>query len=149
MKNVDSRNGADGAGALQRLLSLQEPNESDAAFARRLGIAPQVLSNYKNRHHGLSLKSALRVHEQADISMDWLLAGQGSPRTGDDAPAESRPFNAGGRYVYHRLLRSVLAMTEAVGRAGMIPDEDARAIRESIRSYLQKSEETSESAPVG
>lgn len=143
MTKVNSRNGTDEAGALQRLLSLQKPNESDAAFARRLGIAPQVLSNYKNRHHGLSLKSALRVHEEAGISMDWLLAGHGSPRT-DGQPAEGKPYGAGGRYVYDRLLRSVLAMTEAVGRAGMIAEEDARPIRESIRSYLEKTD----SAPL-
>jgi len=122
--------------ALQRLLSLQAPEESDAAFAERIGIAPQVLSNYKNRHHGLSLKSALRVHENAGISLDWLLAGRGSPRLVGEAGNGDRPFEDGGRFVYERLLRSVLEMTEAVDRAGMVSDEEATRIREPIQRYL-------------
>ena len=139
MSNVNAAVQEDGTGALQRLLSLQAPDESDAAFARRLGIAPQVLSNYKNRHHGLSLKSALRVHRKAGISLDWLLAGHGAPRP-DEASGEEKPYEAGGRYVFHRLLRSVLAMTEAVQKAGMVSDEDARAIRSPIEEYLSRSE---------
>ena len=137
MSKAESDAARDGTGALQRLLSLQAPEESDASFARRLGIAPQVLSNYKNRHHGLSLKSALRVHREAGISLDWLLAGQGAPRPDGDS-GEEKPFEAGGRYVFHRLLRSVLAMTEAVEKAGMISGEDGRAIRAPIEEYLTR-----------
>lgn len=141
MADLKTSSESDGSGALQRLLSLQDPDESDAAFARRLGIAPQVLSNYKNRHHGLSLKSALRVHREAGISLDWLLAGHGAPGGGNTS-GEDHPFEAGGRYVFHRLLRSVLAMTEAVGQAGMISREDARAIRAPIEEYLEHNAET-------
>lgn len=138
MSNADTAVESDGTGALQRLLSLQAPDESDAGFARRLGIAPQVLSNYKNRHHGLSLKSALRVHHEAGVSLDWLLAGHGAPHPDGDS-GEERPYEAGGRYVFHRLLRSVLTMTEAVEKAGMIAGEDARAIRDPIQGYLTRS----------
>lgn len=132
---------ADHPGALQRLLSLQEPGESDAAFARRIGIAPQVLSNYKNRHHGLSLKSAVRVHEEAGVSLDWLLAGEGSPGVGADGNG-GRPYDAGGRYVFDRLVRSVVEMTAAVNRAGMITADDARRIRAPLESYLERTAET-------
>ena len=104
-----------------------------------MGIAPQVLSNYKNRHHGLSLKSALRVHHQAGISLDWLLAGHGAPQP-DEESGEETPYEAGGRYVYRRLLQSVLAMTDAVAKAGMISDEDARMLRNPIEDYLQRTE---------
>lgn len=138
MSQSNSGSERDGAGALQRLLSLQEPQESDAAFARRLGIAPQVLSNYKNRHHGLSLKSALRVHQQAEVSLDWLLAGHGAPRPETDSGQEE-PYESGGRYVFQRLLRSVLAMTESVRKAGMISGSDARAIQNPIEGYLERS----------
>lgn len=122
--------------ALQRLLSLHPPEESDAAFADRIGLAPQVLSNYKNRHHGLSLKSALQVHQKAGVSLDWLLAGHGSPELADEAGNGDQPFEEGGRFVYDRLLRSVLEMTDAVRRAGMVTDEDARRIRRSIQHCL-------------
>lgn len=122
--------------ALQRLLSLQSATESDAAFAERIGLAPQVLSNYKNEHHGLSLRSALRVHEATGISLDWLLAGKGSPKLGDEAENGGRPFEAGGRYVYDRLLRSLMTMTEAAAKAGMVGEAEARAIREPIGRFL-------------
>ena len=130
--------------AVQRLLSLQGPQESDAAFAKRVGIAPQVLSNYKNRHHGLSLKSALRVHQHAGVSLDWLLAGRGSPELADGAVNGDRPFEEGGRFVYDRLLRSVLEMTDAVERAGMVSDDEASRIREPIERYLNGGDGTEE-----
>lgn len=138
MSSENRDSGRDGSGALQRLLSLQEPEESDAAFARRLGIAPQVLSNYKNRHHGLSLKSALRVHREARISLDWLLAGHGAPHP-EAGSGQEEPYESGGRYVFQRLLRSVLAMTESVRKAGMISGADARAIQNPIEEYLERS----------
>lgn len=135
--------------ALQRLLSLQNSRESDAAFAERIGLAPQVLSNYKNQHHGLSLRSALCVHEATGISLDWLLAGKGAPEL-DDAPGEGkRPFEAGGRYVYDRLLRSVLVMTEAADRAGIIDEAEAREIRQPVERYLSDGGAWSTSAPEG
>lgn len=123
--------------ALDRLLSLQEPEESDAAFARRLGIAPQVLSNYKNGHHGLSLKSALTVHESAGISLDWLLAGHGSPWLPEDGEGGGeRAFEDGSRYVYDRLVRAVTELTRAMERAGTLDREDAEAIQSSLTRYL-------------
>jgi transcriptional regulator with XRE-family HTH domain len=120
--------------ALDRLLSLQEPEESDAAFARRLGIAPQVLSNYKNGHHGLSLESALKVHENAGISLDWLLAGHGSPWIPGEE--EDRGFDAGTRYVFDRLAQSVTKMAEAMARAGSLDRGDAEAIRDVMDRAL-------------
>lgn len=122
--------------ALDRLLSLQEPGESDADFARRLGIAPQVLSNYKNGHHGLSLESALKVHENAGISLNWLLAGHGSPwMSGEE---EDRAFDAGSRYVFDRLARSVTQMAEAMARAGSLDRDEAEAIRDAMERSLER-----------
>jgi len=135
--------------ALRRLLSLQSSTESDAAFAERIGLAPQVLSNYKNQHHGLSLRSALRVHQATGISLDWLLAGKGAPELTEGARSEGRPFEAGGRYLYDRLLRSVLAMTEAAGRAGIIDGARAGEIREPIENYLKDAGTPGPSGPEG
>lgn len=67
---------------VDRLFSLKRADESDAAFARRLGLQPQHLSNYRNGHHGLSLQTAVRVAEGTGISLDWLLLGQGKPHRG-------------------------------------------------------------------
>lgn len=120
--------------ALDRLLSLQEPEESDAAFARRIGVAPQVLSNYKNGHHGLSLESALKVHENAGVSLNWLLAGHGSPWMS----GEEEGFAAGSRYVFDRLARSVIQMAEAMARAGSLDRDEAEAIRETMERSLSR-----------
>jgi len=135
--------------ALQRLLSLQSSTESDAAFAERIGLAPQVLSNYKNEHHGLSLRSALRVHEATGISLDWMLAGKGSPNLGDEEENRGRPFETGGRYVYKRLLCSLLAMTEAAVKAGIIDGAEAREIREPVERHLGRGSISDASAPEG
>lgn len=64
---------------LQRLFSLKHHDESDAAFARRLGLQPQHLSNYRNGHHGLSLLTAVRIGRSTGVSLDWLLSGRGEP----------------------------------------------------------------------
>lgn len=67
---------------VDRLFSLKRRGESDAAFARRLGLQPQHLSNYRNGHHGLSVQTAIRVAEGTGISLDWLLLGRGKPHRG-------------------------------------------------------------------
>jgi len=66
-------------GVIDRLFALKRRGESDAAFSRRLGLQPQHLSNYRNGHHGLSLRTAVRVAEGTGISLDWLLLGRGEP----------------------------------------------------------------------
>lgn len=127
----------DGRSALKRLLSLQRPEESDAAFARRIGLAPQVLSNYKNDHHGLSLKSALRVHDRVGLSLDWLLAGDGSPRRlleGD----RSQPFEEGARYVFDRRVQSMVELIGDVEGAGVLSEDEAREMRAPLERYLER-----------
>lgn len=64
---------------LERLLSLKREDESDAAFARRLGLQPQHLSNYRSGRHSLSLTTALRIARTTGLSLDWLLRGAGEP----------------------------------------------------------------------
>lgn len=128
----------DGKYALKRLLSLQRPEESDAAFARRIGLAPQVLSNYKNDHHSLSLQSALRVHDEVGLSLDWLLAGDGSPRRLLDQDEASQPFEEGARYVFERRVRSMLDLIGDVERAGVLSEEEAREMRAPLERYLER-----------
>lgn len=76
---------------LDRLLSLKKKDESDAAFARRLGLQPQHLSNYRNGRHFLSLRTAVRVARTVGLSLDWLLLDRGrpfpEPADGDEAEA--------------------------------------------------------------
>lgn len=78
---------------LERLLSLKREGESDAAFARRLGLQPQHLSNYRSGRHGLSLRTAIRVAQAMDLSLDWLLLGRGEPfRESADADETAHPL---------------------------------------------------------
>lgn len=79
---------------LDRLLSLKKRDESDAAFARRLGLQPQHLSNYRNGRHSLSLRTAVRIASNVGLSLDWLLLGRGrpfpEPAGGDEAEAPTQ-----------------------------------------------------------
>ncbi|HKK09132.1 MAG TPA: helix-turn-helix transcriptional regulator [Gemmatimonadota bacterium] len=71
---------------VDRLFSLKRTGESDAAFARRLDLQPQHLSNYRNGHHGLSLQTAIRVGHGIGVSLDWLLLGRGEPYPNGPSP---------------------------------------------------------------
>lgn len=130
--------GLDGKHALKRLLSLQKPEESDAAFARRIGLAPQVLSNYKNDHHSLSLQSALRVHDEVGLSLDWLLAGDGSRGRLLDGDGTDQPFEEGVRYVFERRVRSMVWLIDDVEGAGVLSEGEARRMREPLERYLER-----------
>lgn len=61
---------------VDRLFSMKRKRESDAAFARRIGLQPQHLSNYRNGHHGLSVQTAVLIARTTGISLDWLLLGR-------------------------------------------------------------------------
>jgi transcriptional regulator with XRE-family HTH domain len=48
------------------------------AIARKIGITPQALSNYKKRTL-MPLGVVLQIANKYGMSMDWLLSGQGNP----------------------------------------------------------------------
>lgn len=120
---------------LGRLFSLQREGESDAAFARRLGVQPQHLSNYRNGHHGLSLGTALRIARAIDISMDWLLTGAGAPyrSTAVDGPADG-PGDAS------RLLEdaagALLDTIRVLVEEGRVERDDVKRLEGAVRTYL-------------
>lgn len=69
---------------VDRLFSLKRTRESDAAFARRIGLQPQHLSNYRNGHHGLSVQTAVLIARTIGVSLDWLLLDRGQPYPGGE-----------------------------------------------------------------
>lgn len=90
-----SRNGC--AAVLTRL-KLATGTSSDTALAKVLGVSPQTLSSWKVRNSvPYSFCIDLAVHE--DLSLDWLLLGEGSqsrtaslPQTDLDEDWQARLF---------------------------------------------------------
>lgn len=120
---------------LDRLFSLQREGESDADFARRLGLKPQHLSNYRNGRHGLSLKSAVRISRATDLSLDWLLLGRGEPygggerRRGEEKRAALEELET--------LSDSLLQRVEALEDEGDVEPARARRFRDSLEDLVQ------------
>lgn len=59
--------------------------KNDSAVARRLGVTPQALSNYKKRGE-MPSDLVLKFSKMYDLSMDWLITGEGvaqKPGVGD------------------------------------------------------------------
>jgi transcriptional regulator with XRE-family HTH domain len=48
------------------------------AIAKKIGVTPQALSNYKKREL-MPLGVVLQIAVKYGMSMDWLLSGQGNP----------------------------------------------------------------------
>lgn len=61
----------------QRILSLKQGDETDSAFARRLGLTPQLVSNYRSGRHGASLDAVIEVVRHTEVNPRWLLTGEG------------------------------------------------------------------------
>jgi transcriptional regulator with XRE-family HTH domain len=61
-----------------RILELKKSGESDAEFGRRIGLTPQVLSNYRSRLHGASLDAVAAVATNTRVNLQWLLMGEGA-----------------------------------------------------------------------
>ena len=51
--------------------------KNDSAVARRLGVTPQALSNYKKRGE-MPTNLVLKFSKMYDLSMDWLITGDGA-----------------------------------------------------------------------
>ncbi len=51
--------------------------KNDSAVARRLGVTPQALSNYKKRGE-MPTDLVLKFSKMYDLSMDWLITGDGT-----------------------------------------------------------------------
>ena len=62
-----------GIEAAARILALQRLNESDADFARRIGLSPQQINNYKNEGRGASLEVVRDVAVRTGVSVDHFL----------------------------------------------------------------------------
>ena len=64
-----------------RIFGLQRPDESDAAFARRLGVDPQVLNNWKDKPgkqpDGVSIDKLHAIVRHGGVNPYYLLLGEG------------------------------------------------------------------------
>ena len=59
-----------------RILSLKGHGEDDKAFAERVGLTPQLVSNYATGTNGAGLAAIAKVVARVpDLSANWLLTG--------------------------------------------------------------------------
>lgn len=127
---------------LERLLSLKRDAESDAAFARRLGLQPQHLSNYRSGRHGLSIRTALRIARNTGLSLDWLLRGEGRPyRDGAAGPEVPRSDEREESPVPVEEVRehsaALLRKLDELRRGGRIPDERVDRLEKTLDELLE------------
>lgn len=120
---------------LDRLLELKRDGESDAAFARRIGLQPQHLSNYRSGRHGLSLQTAVRVARKTGLSLDWLLRGEGEPFREPDAPAEGDLPPAVREIREHS--SALLRRLDELRRGGEVPEEAVDRFRRSLDDVVE------------
>jgi transcriptional regulator with XRE-family HTH domain len=73
MENLSSR----GREIAQRILRLRRDGEGFAEFARRVGISPQVVSNYRSGLHGASVEAVSAVCMATPVNAHWLITGTG------------------------------------------------------------------------
>ena len=77
----------------ERIMSLQKPRESDAAFARRVGLSPQLVNNYKHGRGGASLDIAATVASRTGRTLDWLVFGEGDETANPLRPVGGREMD--------------------------------------------------------
>lgn len=68
----------------QRILSLKREDENDSEFARRIGLTPAAVNNWRQKENGAGLKAILKVLKHVtDADARWLLTGvaSGEPST--------------------------------------------------------------------
>lgn len=67
----------EGKKAAARLMNLKGLGESDAEFARRLGLTSQNIHNWTSGTHGLSLKMAMKIAPKlTDAEIVYVVAGR-------------------------------------------------------------------------
>lgn len=127
--------------ATDRLFTLQRQGETDAAFARRIGLPPQVLSNYKNGYNQLSLQSALIVQRNTSVCLCWLLAGTGEPfGHGETDERERRSWTRQEvRSALEAEIGANLELIRSLSRAGLLAEAEVGELQGALRSFLSAS----------
>jgi hypothetical protein len=81
------RDSATASAVAQRVLELRKPDEADAEFARRIGLSPTKIANYR-AGGGISVDALALVVERTQANPRWLLLGTG-PRSLSRAAVEA------------------------------------------------------------
>ena len=65
---------------VQRVIALKKERESDSAFARRCGLKQTTFAGYVNGKSQFSAESLQLIAAANNVSLDWLMTGEGTPR---------------------------------------------------------------------
>jgi hypothetical protein len=128
-----------------RILELKRVGESDAEFGRRIGLTPQVLSNYRSRLHGASLDAVAAVAARTRVNLQWLLTGDGAREQVETGGPE--PYIDGIREGTDRMLECVLQLRAEFGLPSPVMGGDGTGPAGRAESPSAPLAEESGSAP--
>lgn len=103
-----------GVEAAARILALQRLGENDAEFARRIGLSPQQVNNYKNEGRGASLEVVRDVAVRTGVSVDHFLGVET-----EVSAAAARQANAQSKI---EQIRNIIESDEGGASASSSPD---------------------------
>ncbi len=66
--------------------------KNDSALARKLGVTPQAMSNYKKRG-SIPPSLVIKLSRLTGLSVDWLLTGEGKMYLDGVTPPENMPVD--------------------------------------------------------
>ena len=78
-------------GTLGARIKVLRGNESQESFASKIEISKGSLGRYERDENSPSADVLLKICSKADISVEWLLTGSGSMKTGTAIPTEPAP----------------------------------------------------------
>lgn len=95
--------------AAARILELQRAGESDRDFAKRIGLSPQTIANYRAGGTGASVDALAQVVSRTGASARWLILGDQPPL---EAEGPSEAFGRGAESVLVEARRWLRALEE-------------------------------------
>lgn len=97
----------------RRILELKQPGEADSDFARRIGLSPQQISNYR-AGSGASVEAVATIITRTNTNPRWLLTGDGPQVHAADADSE-QAFRSGAELVTNELRRLLAEVEHRIG----------------------------------
>lgn len=108
-------------------LKLAIGTKSDSELGTALGVPPQTISSWKSRD-SVPYAKCVEVAEERNISLDWLLTGDGPMRRGEP---ETRVQEAPAAYVISPHERAILELFRSL-------DEEAQRELQSVAAEKKR-----------
>lgn len=107
--------------AIERII--EATGKTPAEIAKAINASPQNVNNWQKR--GISKKGAQEIAKVFNLSIDWILTGQGSP-SNNAAPQADKTD----------VLEDLKAQIAALQNGGILTDEQAHGIVDTVRIVM-------------